>query len=313
MYEITVNNIILQYNTTILFQNSLTDLRSCICTYIDNDNTNINIFDNVIIKKNNKPFLTGIVKAIVQNGSEKTLYIKSNNAILKDTCTPLPIEFLNCNLKDIVDRICNYFNLNVIYNTDITDYKINNEIDVSTSAKLDESAWDFLVRLCILRGLLIRDTENGLEIGKLKDKKDYFSFNIGEDSIINYNQVYNYDNLAKNYEVYGQFNGNHKETLTLNFIKQNTTKRIINNEVNSGLLKDFLNWYVCREIGKAVKITLTITSNKDLNVGDFVSIKDSSEKKFIIERIDESINNGIVLTLVLPCAYTGTIPEEIED
>jgi prophage tail gpP-like protein len=309
MCDISVNNHIIKHCTLTAFQNSLGDLRSCICSLL-NDGETINVYDKVEVRRNGKIFLTGVVKAITQTGSERTIFVKSFNGILKDTCAPTPIEFANCNLRDIIDKVCNEHNLKVIYNTDLTAYPIDNGIGISASAGLTENAWDFLVRLCFLRGLLLRDTEDGLVIGKLRDKKDYHTFTLGQNSITNYNQVHNYDGLARTYEVYGQFNGNHRETLTLPFVKQNTTKRIINNEVNGGLLKDFLRWYVCREIGRAVKVTLTITKNDDLNIGDFVCVKDNAEeKKYIIERIDETIQNGIVLTLVLPCAYTGEVPE----
>jgi hypothetical protein len=341
--------------------NSIQDIRAAIVyTHRIDD---VKIFDCCSIIQNNKLFLEGYIKNItpVLNAEDKhyVIQIKSIVGILLDTAAPLELEFTNSNLRDIIENICNVYNIKVTFNTNnsnsnsnsnsnninnninnITNYKINNEIETSASAKLNESIWNFITRLCNARGLLIQDTgTDEIRIGIIdgnsnNNNKSKLSIIYGHNSIINWLPIYNYDNLARYYEIYSQFNTNSKETITLEQIKLPITKRIVNNEINEGILKNYANWIVNREIGKAVKLQIEFLNNtnnntnadndinnnthtNNINVCDYLNIQNKligfeEPTDLIIEKIITSYPHKTTMILTLPCSYNGTMPNKLQ-
>jgi hypothetical protein len=320
--ELIINNKPITEYIQIDLINSIQDIRSAIVyTHRIDD---IKVFDYCVINQNNKLFLQGYIKNItpILNTNDKhyVIQIKSVAGILLDTTVPLSLEFANSNLKEVIENVCSVYNIKSVFTgNDIINYKINNEIETSTSAKINESLWSFITRLCNSRGLLVQDTgTNEIIIGTLaNNNKSKLSIIYGQSSIANWFPIYNYDNLARYYEVYSQFNTNSKELTTLEQIKLPITKRIINNEINEGILKNYGNWIVCREIGKAVKIQIEFINDnniKDIDVGNYLSLQNEfigfkESTDIIIEKIITSYPyNKTTMILTLPCSYNGIIP-----
>ena len=263
--------------------------------------------------------------------------IKSYAGILIDSVVPFELEYINSNLKEIVNQICSCYNINVEFSSNsndksIIEYKINNEINNSATARINETCWSFITRLCNSRGLLVRDLGNGtISIGTIgnnatntnsttnnnKTTQSKYSFILGNSTITNWLPLYNYDNLARYYEIYSQFNTNSKELIVFEAIKLPITKRIINNEINEGILSNYANWLICREIGKAIKVQIEINGNlSEINTGDYVNIQNNkigfkSETQMLIENKIINYPNKTILTLTLPCAYNGTLPDTL--
>jgi prophage tail gpP-like protein len=320
--ELIINNKPITEYIQIDLINSIQDIRSAIVyTHRIDD---IKVFDHCAISQNNRLFLQGYIKNItpILNANDKhyIIQIKSIVGILLDTAVPLPLEFTNSNLKDIIESVCSVYNIKTIFtnNTNnILNYKINNEIETSASAKLNESLWSFITRLCNARGLLIQDTgTNEIIIGTTDNNKSKLSAIYGQSSIANWMPIYNYDNLARYYEIYSQFNTNAKELVTLEQIKLPITKRIVNNEINEGILKNYANWIAGREIGKAVKAQIEFLNDsdtKDIDIGNYINIQNKligfeEPTDLIVEKIIASYPNKTTMILTLPCAYNGTMP-----
>ena len=349
---IEINNSEIKEFISIELLHSITTIRSAIlCLHRIDD---IKIFDNCNIYYNNNIFLKGYIKNIIPTlnpeNNSYIIQIKSYAGILVDSIVSQELEFINSNLKEIVEQICSIYNIKVEFNkgknnsssntnnntsdNSIIEYKINNETDNSASAKLNEIAWSFITRLCNLRGLVVQDNGNGtICIGSInkntntttaekeRNQNSKYSFILSDTSICNWLPIYNYDNLARYYEIYSQFNTNSKELITLEAIKLPITKRIINNEINEGILKEYGNWIVCREIGKAIKLQLDINGSsnksiKELNVGDTINIQNKligfeKETEMLIETKIVNYPDKTSLILTLPCAYNGIVPDKL--
>jgi hypothetical protein len=327
--QITVNNNPITEYIQIDLINSIQDIRSAVIYAHRIDS--LKIFDYCTIIQNNRLFLQGYIKNITPvlnaNDNHYEIQIKSIVGILLDTTVPLELEFTNSNLKEIIENVCSVYNIKATFTNNnttnnvnnIANYKINNEIETSASAKLNESIWSFITRLCNSRGLLIQDTgTNEIRIGTIGNNKPKLSIIYGQTSIANWLPIYNYDNLARYYEVYSQFNANSKELVTLEQIKLPITKRIINNEINEGILKTYANWIVGREIGKAVKLRIEFINNnkENISIGDCVSVQNnlvgfSEPTDLIVEKIITNYPHKTTMILTLPCAYSGKMPNKL--
>jgi len=335
-----INNLKIESFIQINLIDSITDIKSAILYLHRIDN--IKIFDNctIILNKTNI-FLKGYIKNITSVLNAEKLYymvqIKSYAGILIDSVVPFELEYINSNLKEIVNQICSCYNINVEFSsnsndTSIIEYTINNEINNSATARINETCWSFITRLCNSRGLLVRDLGNGtISIGTIgnnitntnnktnnnKTTKSKYSFILGNSTISNWLPLYNYDNLARYYEVYSQFNTNSKELIVFESIKLPITKRIINNEINEGIISNYANWLICREIGKAIKVQVEINGNlQEVNTGDYVNIQNTkigfkSETQMLLEHKTINYPNKTILTLTLPCAYNGILPDTL--
>ena len=82
----------------------------------------IKIFDNCNIyygnnKNTNNLFLKGYIKNIIPTlnaeNNSYILQIKSYAGILVDSVVPQELEFINSNLKDIVEQICDVYNIKI--------------------------------------------------------------------------------------------------------------------------------------------------------------------------------------------------------
>lgn len=333
-----INNLKIESFIKIDLFDSVTDIRSAILYLHRIDD--IKIFDNctIILNKTNT-FLKGYIKNITPVLSTETTYymvqIKSYAGILIDSVVPFELEYINSNLKEIVNQICSCYNINVEFSnnsndTSIIEYTINNEINNSATARINESCWSFITRLCNSRGLVVRDLGNGsISIGTIgntnntnatsnnKTIQSKYSFIFSNSTISNWLPLYNYDNLARYYEIYSQFNTNSKELIVFEAIKLPITKRIINNEINEGIISNYANWLICREIGKAIKVQIEVNGNMpEINTGDYVNIQNNkigfkSETQMLIENKIINYPDKTILILTLPCVYNGTLPDTL--
>lgn len=316
--DVIINNQSLNNIKQMNLFSSLQDVKSAII-YVSSLN-NIQMFDNCFISINKDLFLQGFVKNITpilnKNDNYYILQIKSINGLLLDTVVPNELEFINSNLQEIISKICNIFNINVIFSktNNIINYKISNEINNSISAGLNESCWHFIIRLCNSRGLLVQDCGDFLNITKIINNKSKANFIYGDNNITSWLPIYNYDNLARYYEFYSQFNNNYKELITFDLIKLPITKRIINKDLTEGITIDYGKWFICRELGKAIQIQINVINNINLKVGDYVDIQNinigfEKQTTLIIDKININYPNITTLILTLPCAYSGILPD----
>lgn len=184
--HIEINNSEIKEFISIELLESITTIKSVILhLHRIND---IKIFDNCYIyygnnKNTNNLFLKGYIKNIIPTlnaeNNSYILQIKSFAGILVDSVVPQELEFINSNLKDIVEQICSVYNIKISFNQNnisdkgIIEYKINNKINNSVSAKLNETAWSFITRLCNSRGLLVQDLGDGtIHIGSVDKNKN---------------------------------------------------------------------------------------------------------------------------------------------
>lgn len=335
---IKINNIEIKSFLSIDLINSITDIKSAILHLHRIDN--INLLNDCEIYYNNEIFLKGCIKNIMPilnaGNIQYALQIKSYVGILLDSVVQTELQFRNASLKEIVNSVCKIYNIDVEFNIssnrkDIIEYKLDNEIDNSITTRLNETAWSFITRLCNSRGLMIQDTGNNkIKIFNITNRennsinntnntnnsqsKAKHSFIFNDSTITNWMPIYNYDNLARYYEVYTQFNTNSKELITLDPIKLPITKRLINNEINAGILKDFAKWMIYKDIRQAVKLQITINGNlNELNVNDRVIVKNEfigfkEETEMLIETKVVNYPNATILVLTMSFENMERLP-----
>ena len=127
----------------------------------------------------------------------------------------------------------------------------------------------------------------------------------------------NTNNLARYYEAHSQFPEISCAKAVIPF-DYPAIKRVPNEDVSSGVLQEFLNWYVCREVGRAYQQVLSVDDNLNLYTGDFATIQNSDifggkAVKMVVVEKKALYPGGNVFTFSLPCAVTGILPEELPE
>lgn len=252
-----------------------------------------------------------------ESGRMYQLEVRSDVGVLIDSCVPHPLEFDYCSLKAVIQRICDYYSIEVAFDNDVgLDYVYTNEIGNSFAAELNEKCWDFLCRITSARGYMLTDTGGTLYVGKIKETEAKISFNEGEAvGVTSWKSIGNSTGLCRYYEIHTQ----HPEptvACAVVPIEYPTICRGIKPDSADGTLQEYTNWYACRCIGKAYKYELCINDNLPIYAGDFVNFKSEScnvfdSQKMIIEDKRANYPVGNIITLTLPCAYTGIIPKEL--
>ena len=121
--------------------------------------------------------------------------------ILEDSALPLeyyPIQTKNKTLKEIVEKICGYFDITVKIDKSATN-------DVSKTYTLqdqnpDKKAIDIINKLCSQQNLIL--THNAK--GELIITKNILGSSVNYPFYLNTNKTYNYRNFYKNYVILGQ-------------------------------------------------------------------------------------------------------------
>lgn len=283
---------------------------------------NFNFGDSVTVMDENGLFLKGRVANIKPNLTKTANWfqveVKSHAGVLTETAMPYPFDYLNVSIQEVLTTIAGYYNQNITFSDETElDEVFTNEIGTSFTAKRNETVWDFMKRICRSRGLLITDTGNGLFIGRFKPNTEE-KLNLIDGECLGLEEIHAAFitvGLGRYYEVNSQYPSSDSATVQIPFPVP-ITKRFDSNDFNALDLSSVARRIACSSIGEHFKITCLLSVNLKVKSGDFVilqnkKIKIEKETDFIIENVIRKHPDATILTLVLPCAYTFEIPEEL--
>ena len=266
-------------------------------------------------------FLKGYVANIQPCMDNRTKWIqvevKSDAGVLLETDLPYPLEFVNLTLKQILTNIAGCFGIKIEF-SDVPelDEIFKNEIGTSFTAGINEKTFNFMYRLCQSKGLLLTDTGDGLFVGKLDtEKQEKINFIENEClGVLSVKSRFYTDGLARYYEVNSQYPKSMSATVTVPFPRP-ITKRFNSNDYNADNLAAIAAQIACKEIGEHFKVFIIINEQKELKSGNLTIVQWESayineETEFIIESVVKKVDYTQI-TLTLPCAYTGQIPEKL--
>lgn len=266
-------------------------------------------------------FLKGYVANIQPCMDNRTKWIqvevKSDAGVLLETDLPYPLEFVNLTLKQILTNIAGYFGIKIEF-SDVPEFDeiFKNEIGTSFTAGINEKTFNFMYRLCQSKGLLLTDTGDGLFVGKLDtEKQEKINFIENEClGVLSVKSRFYTDGLARYYEVNSQYPKSMSATVTVPFPRP-ITKRFNSNDYNADNLAAIAAQIACKEIGEHFKVFIIINEQKELKSGNLTIVQWESayineETEFIIESVVKKVDYTQI-TLTLPCAYTGQIPEKL--
>lgn len=266
-------------------------------------------------------FLKGYVANIQPCMDNRTKWIqvevKSDAGVLLETDLPYPLEFVNLTLKQILTNISGYFGIKIEFSdAPELDEIFKNEIGTSFTAGINEKTFNFMYRLCQSKGLLLTDTGDGLFVGKLDtEKQEKINFiENGCLGVLSVKSRFYTDGLARYYEVNSQYPKSMSATVTVPFPRP-ITKRFNSNDYNADNLAAIAAQIACKEIGEHFKVFININEQKELKSGNLTIVQWESayineETEFIIESVIKKVDYTQI-TLTLPCAYTGQIPEKL--
>lgn len=266
-------------------------------------------------------FLKGYVANIQPCMDNRTKWIqvevKSDAGVLLETDLPYPLEFVNLTLKQILTNIAGYFGIKIEFSdAPELDEIFKNEIGTSFTAGINEKTFNFMYRLCQSKGLLLTDTGDGLFVGKLDtEKQEKINFIENEClGVLSVKSRFYTDGLARYYEVNSQYPKSMSATVTVPFPRP-ITKRFNSNDYNADNLAAIAAQIACKEIGEHFKVFININEQKKLKSGNLTIVQWESayineETEFIIESVVKKVDYTQI-TLTLPCAYTGQIPEKL--
>ena len=281
-----------------------------------------NFGDSVVVMEENGLFLKGRIANIKPNLTPSAnwfqIEIKSHAGVLAETVMPYPFEYTNVSIREVLTTVAGYYNQKITFSDESElDEVFTNEIGTSFTAKREETAWNFIKRICHSRGLLLTDTGDGLFIGRYNpDTAEKINLIDGvclglEEIHANFQTV----GLGRYYEINSQYPTTDTATVQIPFPIP-ITKRFDSNDFNALDLTSVAQKIACREIGEHFKINCLLSVNYPLKSGDFAilqnkKIKIDKETDFIIESVVRKHPDATILTLTLPCAYTFEIPEEL--
>ena len=278
---------------------------------------------NACVYDENGLFLKGTVKdySPVKNsgGNLMQLEVISSCGVLISSDVPPPLDFKYLSAKAVIERICGYWSIAVEFGgCQSLDYVASTGAGNSYCAGESEKAWDFICRIAKSAGCLVTDTGSGLFVGRIEEKEASMSFIEGEAiGVTEWKPLINTNNLARYYEAHSQYPEISCAKAVIPF-DYPVIKRVPNEDVSSGVLQEFLNWYVCREVGKAYQQVLSVDDNLNLYTGDFATIQNSDifggkAVKMVVVGKRALYPGGNIFTFSLPCAVTGILPEELPE
>lgn len=312
---------------------SLTEIKTLTINlkYDNNDFVNsLKYGKAVYFYENGEKVFTGFIKATPKTRTNElkmmTIVCKSKAGLLIDSHFPLssyPIEFNNLSFRQIVSRVAAIKAVKVNFqqgNELLIDSTYSNDFGNGVSAKIDESIMGFIVRLAHSKGLIVTDDENGnLYIFKKKETKEPFI--IEEDKfngLANVKEELNLDSLAEEYTIFSQYkdNSGFGQARIKDFPLPISKTKVLENNTSDNL-NDIAKWWLCRELGNAIKYRITIPNavinDRKIKTGDDITLKVPSmniDKNLVIESIKRTVlkSQVINLTLTIPNAYNGNIP-----
>lgn len=287
--------------------------------------SNINSFrfnQPVKIYDENGLYLAGRIANIKSIRNEKTthlqLEIKSNAGVLIESVLPYPLEFSNQSIQTILNTVAGYYGLNIEFeDSGITEEIFTNEIGTTYSAKNTETAFQFMYRICSSRGLILHDTGVGLKVFKLNTEvEEKINFIEGECvGITSIRSDFIGDNLARYYEVNSQYPQASSAIVTTPY-PMPITKRLNSNDFNANNIEEIAARVACREIGKHFIVNIELSDNFSIKSGDISIVKQTAvqvpeETEFVIEQVIRKNPDKLLLSLALPCVYTGIMPDSL--
>lgn len=271
----------------------------------------------------NGEFLTGRIANIDPHVTTSHKWvqveIKSHAGVLADSDCPYPLEYTNQSLKAILSNLAEIYGQSISFSDDPElDEVCVNEIGTSFAAKPNERVFSFMSRLCRSRGFFIKDTGSGLVVGRLKDdKKEKISFIAGECvGVKEWHARFHTDGLARYYELNSQYPDT-QTAISQVPLPYPVTRRLNNNDFNANNLNSLADIKACEDIGQHFQVILILNEeHRELAIGDLAIIKNpdiyiDNETEFVIKQITPLDNDETRILFVLPCAYTGVIPDSL--
>lgn len=287
---------------------------------LDNKNCDVKNGDFATVCDSNGLFLNGFVRNIKPNFNAGfnwlQIEVKSSAGVLAESViNKEQLESSNTTLKELITMVLSGFGVSCQFSeiSELNEIFVN-AIGTGFSADINETAFEFIKRVCNSRNLVVKDTGNGLFIGKITPENT-INFIENESIGINWGRAkFNTVGLGRRYEVNTQF----PQTATaqaLTPVNLPILKRINSADFN-GNDGSSAEKIAAKDIGELFSITYGISDNLGLQAGEIATVKDSrllinAETEFIIENVVRQDNNETVVTLVLPCKYTGIIPKEL--
>lgn len=300
---------------------NLGSIKGAVLIFNDDAEHDFKFNESVKLYEDEGLFLKGYVANIQPCMDNRTKWIqvevKSDAGVLLETDLPYPLEFVNLTLKQILTNIVGYFGIKIEFSdAPELDEIFKNEIGTSFTAGINEKTFNFMYRLCQSKGLLLTDTGDGLFVGKLDtEKQEKINFIENEClGVLSVKSRFYTDGLARYYEVNSQYPKSMSATVTVPFPRP-ITKRFNSNDYNADNLAAIAAQIACKEIGEHFKVFIIINEQKELKSGNLTIIQWESayineETEFIIESVVKKVDYTQI-TLTLPCAYTGQIPEKL--
>ena len=299
-------------------------VRAAIFVFITSEgNYALDCKSEVKVYDENGLFLTGRIVNIDPHvtTSQKWVQveIKSHAGVLVDSDCPYPLEFSNQSIKSILTNLAEIYGQSITYSDDTElDEVCINDIGTSFAAMPDERVFSFMSRLAKSRGFFIKDTGSGLFVGRLKDgEQEKISFIAGECiGVKEWHARFHTDGLARYYELNSQY----PETQTAISqvpIPYPVTRRLSSNDFNANDLTSLSDRKACEDLGEHFQVILILNEeHRELKIGDLAIIKNpdiyiDEETEFVIKKITPLDNDETRILFVLPCAYTGIIPESL--
>lgn len=283
---------------------------------------NFSFNDSVTVIEEEGLFLKGRIANIKPNLTKSAnwtqIEVKSHAGVLAETVMPNPFEFSNRSIRGVLEQIAGYYNQKIEFSNEAElDEVFTNEIGTSFTAEPDEKVWEFMRRICRSRGLLLTDTGDGLFIGRYNPNSEE-KLNLIDGECLGLEEIraeFITVGLGRYYELNSQYPSSDTATVQIPFPVP-VTKRFDSNDYNALDLISTAQRIACKEIGEHFKIYALLSENLLLKSGDFAVVKNSKikiyeETDFVVESIERRHPDSTLLTLVLPCAYTYEIPEEL--
>jgi len=252
------------------------------------------------------------------------LYKSTVHTMVRSDIAPnnFPLEFsAGQTLKQIAERIAGLFNIKVAVESNVSNIVFDDGDQSGVSVGVMENAFDFLVRICQSRGVIVRDTaDGGLCLFRAEQKPPIAAFIDGEtEGLEGIAAVYNYEILSKEYNLFSQYGSNNiLGTAENSLLPLNIFKNVNMPNVSEGLAADIAKWRMLREVSSAFKLTIPVDDwytpeGVRYQPGEFVDIQSPQNgiferRTFIIESVQLILNKGqyeAILTCTIPAVYTG--------
>ena len=279
-------------------------------------NESVNIYDESGL------FLTGRIANIKPRHNDRGKFIqveiKSNAGVLIESDVPYPLESANQSIKEILSGLVGIFGQNIEFeDSGDTEEIFTNEIGTSFAAEIGENVYSYMNRLCESRGLVLNDTGNGLKVFRLNTNLEE-KINFIEGQCVGVRSVkadFRGENLARYYEINSQYPVTNSVIVTTPFPVP-ITKRFNSDDINSNNIEETARRIVCKEIAKHFPVEIELSDNFSIKSGEIATVKQTdslieNETDFVIKEVLRLNPDTLKLTLSLPCAYTGIMPETL--